>query len=41
MGIITNQCTEHVSASRTMPTFIKFYEFPPEKLHGVVAKVEM
>lgn len=26
---------------RTMPTFIKFYEFPPEKLHGVVAKVEM
>jgi KUP system potassium uptake protein len=26
---------------RTMPTFIKFYEFPPEKLHGVVAKVAM
>lgn len=26
---------------RTMPTFIQFYEFPPEKLHGVVAKVKM
>jgi KUP system potassium uptake protein len=26
---------------RMMPTFIKFYEFPPEKLHGVVTKVTM
>jgi len=26
---------------KIMPTFIKFYEFPPEKLHGVVAKVKM
>ncbi|MBI5676285.1 MAG: KUP/HAK/KT family potassium transporter [Nitrospirae bacterium] len=26
---------------KVMPTFIKFYEFSPEKLHGVVAKVKM
>ncbi|MBI4825341.1 MAG: KUP/HAK/KT family potassium transporter [Nitrospirae bacterium] len=26
---------------RTMPTFIKFYDFPPEKLHGVITKVRM
>jgi KUP system potassium uptake protein len=26
---------------RVMPTFIKFYEFPPEKLHGVITKVVM
>ncbi|RJQ14152.1 MAG: potassium transporter Kup [Nitrospiraceae bacterium] len=26
---------------RVMPTFIKFYEFPPEKLHGVITKVNM
>lgn len=26
---------------RTMPTFIKFYDFPPEKLHGVITKVSM
>ena len=26
---------------RAMPTFIKFYEFPPEKLHGVITKVTL
>ncbi|HBH60773.1 MAG TPA: potassium transporter Kup [Nitrospiraceae bacterium] len=26
---------------RVSPTFIKFYEFPPEKLHGVITKVNM
>jgi KUP system potassium uptake protein len=26
---------------RVSPTFIKFYEFPPEKLHGVITKVTM
>jgi KUP system potassium uptake protein len=26
---------------RVMPSFIKFYEFPPEKLHGVITKVTM
>jgi KUP system potassium uptake protein len=26
---------------RISPTFIKFYEFPPEKLHGVITKVMM
>ena len=26
---------------RISPTFIKFYEFPPEKLHGVITKVVM
>ncbi|MBI5097963.1 MAG: KUP/HAK/KT family potassium transporter [Nitrospirae bacterium] len=26
---------------RVSPTFIKFYEFPPEKLHGVITKVMM
>lgn len=26
---------------KVMPTFIKFYEFSPEKLHGVVTKVKM
>ncbi|RJR17605.1 MAG: potassium transporter Kup [Nitrospiraceae bacterium] len=26
---------------RISPTFIKFYEFPPEKLHGVITKVNM
>ncbi|MEW6601189.1 MAG: KUP/HAK/KT family potassium transporter, partial [Nitrospirota bacterium] len=26
---------------RTMPTFIKFYEFPPAKMHGVITKVNI
>jgi len=26
---------------RVSPSFIKFYEFPPEKLHGVITKVNM
>ncbi|MBI4843923.1 MAG: KUP/HAK/KT family potassium transporter [Nitrospirae bacterium] len=26
---------------RVMPTFIKFYQFPPEKIHGVITKVIM
>ncbi|MBI4849206.1 MAG: KUP/HAK/KT family potassium transporter [Nitrospirae bacterium] len=26
---------------RVMPTFIRFYEFPTEKLHGVITKVTM
>jgi len=26
---------------RISPTFIKFYEFPPEKLHGVITKITM
>jgi KUP system potassium uptake protein len=26
---------------RVSPTFIKFYEFPPEKLHGVITKITM
>ena len=26
---------------RISPTYIKFYEFPPEKLHGVITKVVM
>jgi KUP system potassium uptake protein len=26
---------------RISPTFIKFYEFPPEKMHGVITKITM
>jgi KUP system potassium uptake protein len=26
---------------RISPTYIKFYEFPPEKLHGVITKISM
>ncbi len=26
---------------RVSPTYIKFYEFPPEKLHGVITKITM
>ncbi|RJQ47127.1 MAG: potassium transporter Kup [Nitrospiraceae bacterium] len=26
---------------RISPSFIKFYEFPPEKLHGVITKISM
>lgn len=26
---------------RVSPSFIKFYEFPPEKLHGVITKITM
>ncbi|MBI4682049.1 MAG: hypothetical protein HY757_02980 [Nitrospirae bacterium] len=26
---------------RVSPTYIKFYEFPPDKLHGVITKITM
>jgi len=26
---------------RTMPTFIKFYEFPPAKMHGVITRISI